>query len=219
MDRCRVVHAIPMLVDADPQPPANFLTARDRVVAVFEHAHDEDIGVIPAFPQGGVGENEPDRFREGEQPFLVLEDQIVGIHIIGKPGVLSTDLEARIGELLGFLVDGEVTVVGAANLNTLQIFLIHPTIQRKKTQIFSFEPLVFFLKYPGIFSLLIGLAVVPVFDHLVDEEKGQRLDALGKKNLLLLEVSPDRLPDLNPPDGHFRDVAGCIARTQNMTIG
>ena len=131
MDRCRVVHTIPELVDADPQPPANFLTTRDRVVAVLEHAHDEDIGVVPAFPQGGVRENEPDRFREGEQSLLVLQDQIIGIDVIGKPGFLSTCLEARIGELLGFLVDGEVTVVGAANLNALQIFLIHPTIQWK----------------------------------------------------------------------------------------
>ena len=27
MDRCRVVHTIPELVDADPQPPANFLAS------------------------------------------------------------------------------------------------------------------------------------------------------------------------------------------------
>ena len=132
MDRCWVVHTIPELVDADPQSSANFLAARDRVVAVLEHAHDEDIGVVPAFPQGGVGENEPDRFREGEQPFLVLQDQIICIHVIGKPGFLSTRLETRIGELPGFLVDGEVTVVGAANMNALQIFLIHSTIQGKK---------------------------------------------------------------------------------------
>jgi hypothetical protein len=99
-----------MLIDTNPQPPANFLTTRDRVVAVLEHAHDENIGVIPAFPQGGVRENESDRFREGEQPFLVLQDQIICIHVIGKPGFLSTRLEARIGELPGFLVDGEVTL-------------------------------------------------------------------------------------------------------------
>jgi hypothetical protein len=38
-------------------------------------------------------------------------------------------------------------------------------------------------------------------------------------NLLLLYVSPDRLPDLNPPDSHFRDVARCIPSTQNMVVG
>ena len=52
MDCCRVVHAVAMLVNANPQPPADFLAARDRVVTVLEHAHDEDIGVVPAFTKG-----------------------------------------------------------------------------------------------------------------------------------------------------------------------
>ena len=123
MDGRRVVHAIAMLVDTNPQSPANFLAARDRVVAVLEHTHNEDIGVVPAFPQGRMGENEPDRLRKGEQPFLVLQDQIVGIHVIGKPCVFSSHLEARIGEPLCLLVDGEVAVVGTTDGNTFQIFL------------------------------------------------------------------------------------------------
>ena len=83
----------------------------------------------------------------------------------------------------------------------------------------GYEPFIFFLKDPGVLSPLVGLAVVSVFGHLVDEEKGQRLDPLGKENLFLLKVSPDGFPDLNPPYSHLRDVAGCLARAQNMAVG
>ena len=53
----------------------------------------------------------------------------------------------------------------------------------------------------------------------IAEEKGERLDALGKEDLPFLKVSLHRLSDLKPPDGHFRNVAGRIARIQNMAIG
>ena len=68
---CRIVHPVPVLVDADPHPPTHLLAAGDGVVAMFEHAHDEDVGVVPTLPQGGVGEDKPDRFLQGEEPLLV----------------------------------------------------------------------------------------------------------------------------------------------------
>ena len=67
--------------------------------------------------------------------------------------------------------------------------------------------------------MLIGLAVIAVFGYLINEEQGEHLYALGEENQLLLKMGFDRFPDLNPPYGHFRNVSGRIARTQNMAIG
>ena len=54
-----VVHPVAVLVDRQAQAAPDLLAPRNGVVAVLEHAHDEDVGVVPAFAQRGVGEDEP----------------------------------------------------------------------------------------------------------------------------------------------------------------
>ena len=59
-----IVHSAATLVDADTETAPHFLATRDRVVTVFQHAHDEDVGIIPAFAKCRVGEDEPHRLLE-----------------------------------------------------------------------------------------------------------------------------------------------------------
>ena len=44
----------------------HFLPTRDSVIAVLERADHEHIGVVPAFAQGGVGENEAGWLGKGQ---------------------------------------------------------------------------------------------------------------------------------------------------------
>ena len=48
-----------------------------RAIAILQCADLEHIRVVPTFPQGGVGENKPCRLLKGQEPFFVLQDQII----------------------------------------------------------------------------------------------------------------------------------------------
>ena len=50
------------------------------------------------------------------------------------------------------------------------------------------EAFVFFLKYSRVFPLFVGLAIVTVFGHLVDEKERENLHALGKKGLFFFQM-------------------------------
>ena len=165
-----------------------------------------------------MGKNEPYRFFERQQPFLVLQDQIVGIHIIGKPRILSTSPEAWIGEFFCALVDGKISVMRAINGYVIEVITISSSIEWQLTDIFSLDLPVFFLKNPGILASLIGLTVITILCHFIDKKKRQHLDALSKEHLLLFKMRSDCLTNLNPPHGHFSNITRCIARSQNMAV-
>src|SRR3546814_12052692 len=71
-------------------------------------SHDEHIRIVPTFAKRGVGKQEPDRLFEREQPLLVLEDEVVGVTIVG---IGRTRADLRILQPLGLLVDREIAVV------------------------------------------------------------------------------------------------------------
>ncbi|VOG54146.1 Uncharacterised protein [Streptococcus pneumoniae] len=82
MDGDGVVHPLAVLVDGEAQSAADLLPARGGVVALLEHAHHEHVGVVPALAQRRVRPDEPHRLLEGQQPLLVLEDQVVGVDVV-----------------------------------------------------------------------------------------------------------------------------------------
>ena len=106
MNSGRIIHAVSLLIDAQAQPSSYFLTPGNGIVAVLEHAHHKDIGIIPAFPQGRVRKDETHRLRQGQKTFLVLEDQVVGVHIIGQAFVFTPLADSGIDHAF-FLVDGK----------------------------------------------------------------------------------------------------------------
>jgi len=68
--------------------------AGEGAVAVLERANDEDVRIVPALAQGGVGEAEAHllaaagalvvvRCGKGKQGLLVAEDQVLGIDGVG----------------------------------------------------------------------------------------------------------------------------------------
>ena len=76
------VHTGTCLIYTQPQSPANFLPFCCIAVGMFQCADLEHIRVIPALPQGGMGENKPGGLLKAEQPLLILQDQVIGRYII-----------------------------------------------------------------------------------------------------------------------------------------
>ena len=108
--------------------------------------------------------------------------------------------------------------MGAGNRNGPQKITVGFKALPKLIQAFRLEAFVFFLKYSRVFPLFVGLAIVTVFGHLVDEKERENLHALGKKGLFFFQMGLDRLPDLDAPHGHFGNVAGGIARAQHLAV-
>lgn len=61
-----LIHAVALLVNTQTQAAAHLLTLGGLAVRVLQCADLEDIGVVPALPEGGVGEDEPGGFPEAQ---------------------------------------------------------------------------------------------------------------------------------------------------------
>ena len=76
------IHAVSVLIHAQTQATAYFLPLLGGTVTVLQGTDLEHIRVIPAFPQGRVGEDEPGRLFKGQQTFLIFQDQVIGRNVI-----------------------------------------------------------------------------------------------------------------------------------------
>ena len=102
--------ALAVLVHAQAQAAADGLAALALGPHVAQGANLEDVRIVPAFAQRGVGEDELERRLEAQQLLLVPHDQVVGV-VVGlrvASGVFE-HLDRLAADLL--LVDGEVAVV------------------------------------------------------------------------------------------------------------
>ena len=70
--------ALAGLVDAEAEAAPEGLAALGLGVHVAQGADLEDVGIVPAFAEGGVGENELEGGVEAEEFFLFLHDEVVG---------------------------------------------------------------------------------------------------------------------------------------------
>ena len=98
-----VEHPLPVLVHRQPQAAADLLPLLHGTAGLVQRANLEDVRVVPAFAQGGMAEDEPQRLLFGQQPLLLLHDQVVDF-VVGL-GVAARVLEHAL------LVLGEVAVV------------------------------------------------------------------------------------------------------------
>ena len=217
VDHFRRVHPVALLIHAQPHAAAHLLPLHDGAVAVLERADGEDVRVVPAFAQRGVREDEADRLVEGEQALLVLEDQVVGVHVVRLVGSLP---QARIDEAVRLLVDGEIAVVGLLHGDRLDVVdEIHGRRVDEKIQVVDCI-LILLAKHLGILPRQLALLVVlAVLGHLVDEEEGEDFDSLGMQLVLLAQVRMDRLPDLDAAHRRLRDVAHGVAGLQLAPVG
>ena len=225
-----VVHPLAVLVNGQAQPAPDLLATGDGVVALLEHAHDEHVGVVPAFTQRGVGEDEPNRFGERQQPLLVLEDQVVGIGVgrlslvVAAPGHLAVDL------VLGLLVDGEVPLVNLPHLVAAKVALVllGRGVDSEFSEHFVTDRGVLLLEHARIVAEGVFTAVVTVLGNLIDEEQREHLDALAEQLTFLVQVSAHNLPNLDTPLLFFGDITigelpgahyVAIAQLDHVTIG
>jgi len=63
----------------------------------------EHIGIVPAFPQGRVGEDKAHGIVKGQKQFLLLHNQVVGRNIVA---LVAAPLGGAV-DLVTFLIDGE----------------------------------------------------------------------------------------------------------------
>ena len=216
MDDGGMVHAVAVLVDGQAQAAADFLAARDGVVAVLERADDEHVRVVPAFAQRRVREDEAHRLVQRQQALLVLQDEVVGLHVVGQARVLAALLDVRVNVALGLLVDGEVAAVGLLGGDALEVLDVGRLVQ---VQHFVEVEVVFLFEDAGVLALIVGLRVVTVLGHLVDKVQRQDLHALLEQGLLLVEVGLDRLANLDAAQRGLGHVASGIPHRQLQPVG
>ena len=191
------VDALPLLVDAQAQAPAQGLASLALAAHLAQCANLEDVGVVPALLQGRVGEDELQQRAEAEQPLLLLHDEVIAPLGVGTAGlVLQAAFLVQIGVgPAALLVDGKVAVVHGGGF-LRQIPSIWTGEQALEGRQLGRAP-VLFLEDAGVVALhrVAVLVVLAVARHRLDEEQRQHLDALGPQQLLLLQVLLDGPPD------------------------
>ena len=192
------IHSLAGLVDAEAQAAPHLLPLADIAAALLQGANLEYIRVVPALPQGGVGEDEPHRGANWvavQQQLLVPHNQLIGTHIIR-----GRFLTANLGvDHFAFAVHRKITSVGLCRRDSLQIPEILVITNGKLHGVYDI--LVFLLKYGGVFAvdrLACGI-IFPVVCHFVNEEQGKHLNALVKQLALPLDVGEDGFSYLDTP--------------------
>lgn len=180
---------------------------------MLEGADDEHVRVVPAFPQCGVGEDEAHWLVQCKQALLVLEDEVVGIDVVGLRRARRC---VRVHQA-SFLVDGEVAFVRLRRFDGSQIAVVWRVLQRESLVKLA---VVFFLEDPRVFAgLLAGIVVATVLGHFVDEEQREHFDPLREKRLFLVEMRFDCLADLDAAEGTFIHVSRGLARLEHHAVG
>ncbi len=111
---CRVfgMYPLQLLVHGQPQATAYLLQLADPGMAGCQLAQGEHVGVVPAFLQRPHGKDEAQIGVEGEQLFLLLQDQLDGFLLplfavrTGKVALVHTAYVLRralqVGAVVGF---------------------------------------------------------------------------------------------------------------------
>ena len=211
------VHTVATLIHAQTQATAHFLTFSGLACSVFQSANLEDIRVVPAFPQGRMGEDKPGGFLEGKQAFLVFENQVISGDILGK---FAAALNLAVYSAPGLFVDAEIALVNVSRLpaKVAKILLIRGIFQR---QIFVQDMEILLLKHLTVFTQLFVavLVVLTVFGHLIDEEQRKGFDSHVEVFLFLFKMGENGFPNLDTAHIGFGHIAPNLAGVKHFTIG
>ena len=146
-----------ILVYAEAEAASHLLALAGLGSRALQRADLEDVGIVPAFAQSGVAEDEPHRLLEGEQSLFVLQDEVVGtLRVLVVRAEAVGDL--RLGLLLALdgvtlLVDAEIArmdVVGRISPKIVKVGLLALVVQRGAAQPLFDRPLVLFLEHLAI---------------------------------------------------------------------
>ena len=111
----QIVDAVPILIAADAEAAPKFLPLLHVAVGFVERGDVEDVGIVPADAEGGVGEDELARIGEVEQCTFIAED-FVEAFLILQHGVLAVGVfvAAGLGEVVALaLLDLRGRGIGA----------------------------------------------------------------------------------------------------------
>ena len=220
MHRCTTgggIHAVAVLVDAQAQATAHFLPLCNVAVGVLQGANLEDIGVVPTFPQGGMGEDEAGRLLEGQQPLLVFQNQFVGRNIIGE---LAAFLGSAVDAAARLLVDAEITTMDFGYIipGGFQVSLVG-RVEQLDVVVGNINILL--LKHLAVFAqnFIAVLVILTVFGNFINEEQGEGLNASGKQLFFLLKVGNDGLTNLDTPHILLGNIAHNNPFVNGFTVG
>ena len=209
------VHTDTALVHAQAEAAAHLLPLLRRgISAVLQGADLKYIGIVPALPQGRVREDEAHRILKGQQPLLVLQNQVVGGDVVA---FITAAFEGAV-HLPAFFVDAEISGVGPVSLDALEVLRIRCAA---KGQILVQNVGVFPLEDLAVFGVdLLTVGIVPaVLCHFVNEKQREGFDAPAEELLFLLEVGANRLPNLHPAQVRLRHVPGHFAGADHRAVG
>ena len=129
---------------------------------------------------------------ETQQSFLVLHNQVVSRYVVASCSLLLI----AILDALGLGVDGEITFMGLVDRDAAEILhifrVVHILILQQFCPIFLFKD--FSIASQQRIAVFIILAIL---GNLVDEEKGEALDATMEERTLFAEVRLDGFPYLD----------------------
>ncbi len=139
-------------------------------------------------------EDKTNRIAERQEPFLVLENQIICGYIIA----FFASAFGRTVNLMSFLVDAEISGMSLMSFNITQILLIWCV---KKGKIFIQNLCIFLLKDHSVLriDLISVLIIFAILCNLINEKKRKHFNAFRKQFFFLFKMRADGLPDLHSP--------------------
>ena len=211
------VHSAALLIYAKAQASANFLPLGGVAVGVFQRAYLKHIRIVPTLSQSGVGENEPCRLLETQQPLLVLQNKVVCGNIVRE---LAATFKLAVNTAPRFLVNAEIALVNRFRVGAggFQIALIGRVLNGK---IIIQHAEVFFLENNAVFAqhFLAVFVIAAVLCHLVNEEQRQRFYAHVEQLFFLFKVGKDSFAYLNSAHILFGNVACDLVCADNLAVG
>ena len=165
------------MIHAEAQATADGLTALLLGGHLPQGADLEDVRIVPALSQGGMGKDEFQRRIKAEELLFVTHDQVVGV-VVSLGGSFTLGIFEYLNSLATHLlfVDGKVSFVNICGRSCEVYFLEEGLVVRMIG-----EAAVFLLKDACIVAIhLVAIGVVlPIFLHSIDEKQAEHLDALG----------------------------------------
>ena len=220
MHRCPTgggIHTVAVLIDTQAQTTAHLLPLCNIAVGVLQGANLEDIGVVPAFPKGRVGEDEAGRLLEGQQPLLIFQNQVVGRNIVGE---LAAFLCGAVDAAPRLFVDAEITTMDFGYIipGGFQVSLVG-RVEQLNVVVGNINILL--LKHFAVFTqnFLAVLVILAIFGDFINKEQGEGLDASGKQLFFLLKVGNDSLSNLDTAHILLRHITHHIPLEDGYAVG
>ena len=163
-----LVNALAKLVAADAQAASEFLPLLDVAVGLVERGDVEDVGIVPADAERGMGKDEFNRVFKREQLILLAQDAVENLLVL-EHGVFAVRVFIAAGL-------GEIVTLHGVNLAR----------RRGCAMKLAVNGGVFLAEKSFDYAVVLHIAV-----HAINEDEREAFDAFRRENFLFLEVATD----------------------------